>query len=277
MHKIFESVVMVAQKRQKINDNDYQVDGLYYCGSCCTRKERFLNVSGQEKIVPVLCLCENRTIQREEREKLEKEREIRVRQLRHSGMTDPKYKTYTFSQDDGSNSGVRAICTKFVENFEEVRKTKGGIFFFGGVGTGKTFFACCIANALVEKGYAVAITSVPSLIQKMQKMEEAHTVISRLCDKKLVVIDDLGAERSTSYAKELIFSVIDSLVRADTVVLVTSNLSPQEMECSDLANQRIYDRVLYGLCPVHLPVVGCSKRKSGRGRKEEGLLEQLGL
>ena len=85
-------------------------------------------------------------------------------------------------------------------------------------GTGKSFFADCIAN---------------------------------LDDYSLLIIDDLGVERNTEYAMEQMFTVIDSRYRSKKPLIVTTNLKLEEIKNPpDLAHARIYDRILERCAPV---------------------------
>lgn len=61
----------------------------------------------------------------------------------------------------------------------------------------------------------------------------------------LLIIDDLGVERSTEYAMEQMFFVIDSRYRSRRPMIITTNLKLAELKNPpDLAHARIYDRIL---------------------------------
>jgi len=55
-----------------------------------------------------------------------------------------------------------------VEKWPEMRDKNVGMLFYGDVGTGKSFYACCIANALLDKGVSVLVTSSPKILEKIQ-------------------------------------------------------------------------------------------------------------
>lgn len=59
----------------------------------------------------------------------------------------------TFDNDDGARPEITAGMKKYCENFSDLRKSGKGILLYGTVGTGKSFFAACIVNELVSKGY----------------------------------------------------------------------------------------------------------------------------
>ena len=112
-------------------------------------------------------------------------------------------------------------------------------------GTGKTFFAGCIANALLEQGVPVLMTNLDRVLNAMggYHSEEHNHFVNSLRHYDLLIIDDLGIERNTDFALEQIFHVIDSRCRSGLPVIVTTNLTLQEMRDSeDTVHQRIYQR-----------------------------------
>ena len=81
--------------------------------------------------------------------------------------------------------------------------------------------------------------------------EDRAAFIASLDDYSLLVIDDLGVERSTEYAMEQMFTVIDSRYRSKKPLIVTTNLKLEEIKnLPDLAHARIYDRILERCAPV---------------------------
>jgi DNA replication protein DnaC len=76
---------------------------------------------------------------------------------------------------------------------------------------------------------------------------------------RLLVIDDLGIERDTGYAKEQVFSIIDSRYRAGLPMIITTNLTMQKLATeTELADKRVYDRIIERCYPVE--VAGESRR-----------------
>ncbi|MCM1277111.1 MAG: ATP-binding protein, partial [Lachnospiraceae bacterium] len=144
------------------------------------------------------------------------------------------------------------------------------LLLFGGVGTGKTFTAACIANALLEKNYSAVMVSLVSLI------DGADEIIRRMGDIDLLILDDLGAERSTDYGFERIYAVCDARYRCGKPVIYTSNLPLETFkESADIRCARIYDRVLERCYPVEFRGVSRRKREARRGFEE--MNELLGV
>ena len=121
------------------------------------------------------------------------------------------------------------------------------LFRSGDVGTGKSFFAGCIANALLEQGVPVLMTNFSRILNALSGLysEEKNQYIDSLNQYSLLIIDDLGIERSTEFALEQVFNVIDSRYRSKLPLIVTTNMTLEELKNpQDLTRSRIYDRVL---------------------------------
>lgn len=129
-----------------------------------------------------------------------------------------------------------------------------GLLLWGGVGTGKSFMAGCIANALMEQEVAVCMTNFARIMNELNNaFSGRNEVVDRLCGYPLLVIDDFGMERGTEYALEQIYNIIDSRYRSRKPLIVTTNLTLTELKNpQDTAHARIYDRLLE-LCTPRLP------------------------
>ena len=127
-----------------------------------------------------------------------------------------------------------------------------GCLFWGGVGTGKSYLAGCIANALMEKEIPVRMTNFALILNDLAaSFEGRNEYISRLCRYPLLILDDFGMERGTEYGLEQVFNVIDSRYRSGKPLIVTTNLTLDDLHNpEDTAHSRIYDRLLSMCVPV---------------------------
>ena len=83
--------------------------------------------------------------------------------------------------------------------------------------------------------------------------EDRNRYIDSLNQYSLLIIDDLGAERGTEYALEQVFNIVDARLRSDLPLIVTTNLTLNEMKHpADLAHERIYSRVLERCIPLKI-------------------------
>lgn len=243
----------------KENDGDYVgPDGLLYCGKCRTKKQTKLPASavtgGREMIVPCICRCkveENK--RREEAEKKKQEMQL-LERLRASSLMDAKLKAARLNgyQIDGDNQKIYNLAEKYVRRFDEMYEKKQGLLFWGTVGTGKSYTAACIANELLDQMIPVVMTSFVKILQNIQgNLDEEEKIMAGLNVAKLLIIDDLGAERSTDYALEKVYNIIDSRYLSGKPLILTTNMTLKEMqETQDIRYKRIYDRIFEMCFPV---------------------------
>lgn len=261
----------------KANGGDYYDDsGLLVCGVCHTRKQCKFTLLGEEITAGCSCQCE---IEKEKAEKAERERaerEKRIKELRKAGFPESNMQNWTFANDDMGNPKITQAMQKYVDDFEKFLKTGQGLLLYGSTGTGKTFAACEVANALIDKGYPVLVTNFARVINTLQGTFEKQKFIDSLNQFQLIVIDDLGTERDTPFAREQVFNIIDSRYRAGSPMIITTNLSSDEIKkAGDVENKRIYDRILERCFPIE--VTGNNRRiKAVRERYNE-MKDLLGL
>lgn len=113
----------------------------------------------------------------------------------------------------------------------------------------------------------VMMTSLVKLLELIQGGEEKESdIIARMNSAKLVIFDDLGAERNTDYALEKIYNIIDSRYRRKLPMLLTTNLTIDEMKDEeDRRYSRIYDRI-FETC-YSMQFTGPSWRKKEASRR----------
>ncbi len=149
-----------------------------------------------------------------------------------------------------------------------MRANNIGILFYGGVGTGKTFCASCVANALLDKQVAATATCFPRLLNLLQGTPDRQKLLDSLAKFKLLIIDDLGVERDSSFRLEQIYNVVDARYQVKLPLVVTTNMSMEELENPvSVSYTRIYDHVLE-LCPVRIPLTGDSRRRQNAERRK---------
>ena len=188
-------------------------------------------------------------------EKAAEERQRRMERIKRrkaQGLQDRYLYDYTFANDNGQNP-LMDKARAYVENWKEAYKSNIGLLLFGDVGTGKSFFAGCIANALLDQDVPVLMTNFPTILNRLTRMfsEDRSEFIASFDEYDLLIIDDLGVERSTEYAMEQMFFVIDSRYRSRRPMIITTNLKLSELKNPpDLAHARIYDRILERCAPI---------------------------
>ena len=243
-----------ALTEQPLREGEYRKDGLVYCAACHTPRQRMMNLG--ERVFWVRCLCRCQTEKREAEEAAARQREFwdRVAANRSVGLSEPALRQFTFANDKGYNPEIR-VAKKYAEHWEEMEREASGLLFWGGVGTGKTYLAGCIANALLDQGVTVMMTNFSRVLSDMPGMfsGDRNRYLDSFNRFRMLIIDDFGAERSSEFALEQVFNIIDGRTRARKPLIVTTNLSLPELKHPDsLAKARIYDRLLERCVPVRV-------------------------
>ena len=230
-------------------------DSLICCRKCQTPRQKRIEITG--RTIEPRCLCKCQQVEQEKREHERKHREFLdiVERNRSMGLPDPAQRKHTFENDLGYNPKQIAMAKQYVQHWEEFLASPTGLLLWGDVGTGKSFIAGCIANALLDKGVPVIMTNFARLLNKLTDMYsgDRNAYIDSFKRYPLMIIDDLGVERNSEFAREQVFSVIDSRYRSQLPMIVTTNLSLEELkDPTDLSRSRIYDRVLERCLPIRV-------------------------
>ena len=204
---------------------------------------------------PVECNCQR--IERTKQESLinqQKHIDL-VRRLKAAGFSDTAMLDWTFENDNGRSPQMHH-AHRYVEQWQTMRAENLGLLLWGGVGTGKSFLAGCIANALMEQEVPVRMTNFARILNELNSsFSGRNEVVDKLCRYPLLIIDDFGMERGTEYALEQIYNIVDCRYRSRKPLIVTTNLTLDEIRHpQDTAHARIYDRLLK--CAFRFPALG---------------------
>jgi DNA replication protein DnaC len=186
-------------------------------------------------------------------------------------------------------SAVRAYVRNLNARLQEGR----GMWLVGDVGTGKTTLAMIVSGAALEAGHSVAIYSLPRLLNLIR--DEVGTdnslldLLDRLSCVDLLHIDDLGAQHTTPWRLEQLYSIVDARYQSGRPIVATTNLMPDELagqmgrrtlttvseggtgesseerrvvsdDASEVVGRRIVSRLIE-MCGDPLPLYGEDKRR----------------
>lgn len=261
--------------RENIPDSYVAEDGLLHCSLCGGPLEVRLpeyNEFFKSDKRPSTCKCREEKIKREREEHARREHEELVERNKGICFTDRRMWDWTFENDDGTVPQM-AMAKRYVENWEKVRQEHIGLLLWGDLGSGKTYMAAAIANALLEQEKKVLMTDF-ARISNISKFD-ADEYVKSLDSYALLIIDDLGAERTTEFAMQNVFNVVNRRMESGKPLIVTTNKSMDDLKNpKELTDKRIYDRILAMCTPVF--VGGNSKREKIASAHYQDLKEIFG-
>ncbi|HEO2721088.1 TPA: ATP-binding protein [Streptococcus agalactiae] len=236
-----------------LRENDIERNGHIYCKVCGKKVDGELLDFGFTKFIPrIKCECE---IKRDKKN-AERERLMKISLLKRDCFSSPLQHQYTFEKFLNEKGQAYKVAYNYAKSFEQMKKDNVGLLFYGDVGSGKTYLACSIANELIErKQVKVKIMNLSQVINQIQKSAfklESNEIINNLSNIPLLILDDLGIERDTSYAREQVYNIINSRYLKGRPTIFTTNLSLEIIQNPniDLEYQRIYSRILEMTIPV---------------------------
>lgn len=198
---------------------------------------------------------------------------------------------------DAIVSEVRRYVRALDAKLEEGR----GLWLTGDVGTGKTSLAMIVSKAAIDAGHTVAIYSLPRLLNLIRDEVGGENsllgLLDRLSSVDLLHIDDLGAQHTTPWRLEQLYSIVDARYQARRAIVATTNLMPDELarqlgrrivttvsegdegqssrerkvvsdDSSEVVGRRIVSR-LVEMCGDPLPLYGDDKRQEFRAAQGE--------
>lgn len=276
---IIDTIGARAARQYSEAEGDYRnPDGILMCGKCRTPKECVLSKSdGTTRTVRCACDCSVAQNAREAEEKRKRDRMQYLDSMRRTGFPDEEMRKWTFTESDHADPKTENVARKYVANFNAMREKGIGLLLCGTVGTGKSYLAASIANALIDQGTPCLMTNFSRIISRIsEKFGGDQKYLDNLNRFDLLVIDDLGAERDTEFMWEKVMDVIDARYRAGLPIIITTNLSMRQLsDQSDIRRQRVYSR-LREMC-IFLEVQGADRRGKKMQDKMASAKSLLGL
>src|SRR4051812_21837385 len=165
-------------------------------------------------------------------------RDARVASLRERSGLSKRMRGYTlgnFRVIASDAARARMKVDEYLENWEENREAGRGLYFCGGVGTGKTHLAVAVMNELIRKKRVPSLfVTVPELLDNLR---ETYNKPGRNLDEWMdavqnadfLVLDDLGSERATEWGRERIFGIVNPRYREALPRVFTSNIGLKDL------------------------------------------------
>ena len=241
------------------NESEYLGDdGLFRCCKCDKKTEKIIKYpfSNEEKKVRCICDCQKKIIY----ERKEQDKKEEIERCRRKCFSETNMASWTFENDDLKNPELSKKAKDYAENFSDMKKLGLGWLMHGTCGTGKTYLAACIANHLLDNGYSVLMTNFIRLSNQLQGTFQKQDVIDELNKYSLLIIDDLGVEQQDKKIQPQVYEVIDNRYRSGLPMIITTNLSFEEMRTTkELKYNVIYERLFERCMPMEFK--GVSRRR----------------
>jgi DNA replication protein DnaC len=130
----------------------------------------------------------------------------------------------------------------------EFQPNSDSLFIYGKTGLGKTHISLSIAKRVLEKGFSVVYCSVVNIIEDIRKerfgSENGSYIEQGLIDVDLLVLDDLGAEHTSSYVESILYNIINTRMNLQRPTIINCNFDLEDIgELTDRYNDRIVSRI----------------------------------
>lgn len=255
------------EKHLRTHPHYLDKDGIARCNVCGEPLEKNTPEIGCKTMIK--CSCDK---QKEQEKASRLQREAAETEAMKSPLYDASYNAFTFANDDKADKKASDRCRAYVEHWEEVEQGNYGLLFSGELGTGKSYYAAAVVNALRNKGVSSMIVTTSRLLNAIKASKDPQAIIDGLNKFHFVVLDDLGSERDTDYAVEQLENFVNTRSLAKRPLSVTTNLTGKDLQTPpDLRYARIFDRVRE-MCSIPVILKGESRRiKAAQSRALRGL------
>jgi len=136
----------------------------------------------------------------------------------------------TYEPLNESQSKALYVCKRYADNFNPDKAAS--LILHGPYGTGKSHLAKSITDIVMAKDISALFISVPKLMTKIKSTFKntglsEYEILEALAEVQLLVLDDLGAERTSdeekalAWSKTKLFEIFDS--RAGKHTVITTN------------------------------------------------------
>lgn len=216
----------------------------FICPVCGKPTKRKISLFGTEQIVDVLCDCE---CEKTEREKIFEEIKYRnkLKQIHEKAAPIELRKEIaqkTFENDKFPDSQLSKFARNYADKWKEMYENNISVVFWGNCGNGKTYYAMCIANELMNNLVYVCITSIAEIIN--MDINERGAFINSLNKYPLLILDDMGTERQNDYAREILYTIVNGRYLAKKPIIFTTNYTKDDIVQKKIpGNERTFDRI----------------------------------
>ncbi len=180
-----------------------------------------------------------------------------------SAVIPRRYRDVSFDRPPVTDIDPQVVSAtrRFADRVDEKLDAGRGLWFMGPVGTGKTTLAMLVAKSALRAGRSLAIYSLPRLLNEIRethRSDRSHVdLLDRLTAVDLLHVDDVGAERTTDWVLEELYSIVNARYEDERSMVITTNILDREALCEQIT-ERTVSR-LTEMCD-ELPLIGDDRR-----------------
>ena len=185
-----------------------------------------------------------------------------------SAVIPRRYRDVSFDRPPVTeiDAGIVRAVRDYTGRIDDHLAAGRGLWLMGPPGTGKTTLAMLVSKAASEAGHSVAIYSLPRLLNEIRdthRTERSHVaLLDRLVAVDLLHVDDVGAQRSTDWVLEELYSIVNARYEEQRAMLITTNIMDRDELCEQITPRTVSR--LTEMCD-ELPVLGHDRRMDLRG------------
>ena len=159
-------------------------------------------------------------------------KEIIRHEKRHRALGAEELCDCDFAHDNGLNPQAFAKAKNYVDCFPKMKKEGMGLFLLGGPGAGKSYLAAEIVNELTDRGYNCHFTRMLNIISDLNSLAwgNRRSYINQICDRDLLVLDDLGAEQDNGNSNQILMQIIRQCHLKNVPIIVTTPYSAEMLK-----------------------------------------------
>jgi DNA replication protein DnaC len=185
----------------------------------------------------------------------------KARQL--SASIPPRFRDVSFDRPPVTDMdpGLVRIVHDYADRIDDHLTAGRGLWLMGTQGTGKTTLAMLVSKMALAAGHTVAIYPLPRLLATIRESfgdGRSHMdLLDRLASVDLLHIDDIGAEQTTPWVLEELYSIVNARYEEQRSMLITTNIMDRDELCQQITPRTVSR--LTEMCD-ELPVLGHDHR-----------------
>ncbi|HYZ80818.1 MAG TPA: ATP-binding protein [Solirubrobacteraceae bacterium] len=180
-----------------------------------------------------------------------------------SAVIPRRYRDVSFERPPVTDiePAIVGAVRRFAGTIDDQLDAGRGLWFMGNPGTGKTTLAMLVSKAALDAGRTVAIYSLPRLLSEIRDVFRADgsfvALLDRLTEVDLLHIDDLGAEQTTDWVLEALYSIVNARYEDERSIVLTTNCMDRDELCEQITPRTVSR--LTEMCD-ELPLLGHDHR-----------------